>query len=607
MTLYRIIIGDYLASFLIILHLLERDVYMPKFNNIKVSSKILIVFLIPLLFMFAGSVLSQISSTTKNSIMDEFYNYSYQLNSYLLNSDRDLYQAMLFSTNMQNSQISQDQATNLYNEYVGNRDQVAQQLVSIKELITSNQDSFSNYRHEKSNLNLAELAKQFEDYFNSWIALVDDKSYKISNSSEYEKQFADTRESINQMEEIIEVYNKDLMKKYQTSVDYEKMNAIIVLVLSIVISALFGLITILNLRKRTKDTVNLINKTANCDLKYDSYYERYLSQKDELAQIIQAEAKARKEIRNIISSVSQQSDVLKAAIADVNANIIQLDSQIEEISATTEEMSAGLEETAASSQEINAASSEIEQAIENIAQKSQQGAESAAQISQKASNLKITFTESRDNSTALFDTVNKNLSTAIHESKSVEQIHLLADAILQITSQTNLLALNAAIEAARAGEAGKGFAVVAEEIRKLAEDSSKTATQIQSTTKAVISAVDNLTTNSNKLLEFMHTNVDSDYKIMLRASNDYNDDANNISILVTEFSSTSEELLASIESIAKAISEVTASTNESAQGSNEIAAKTSSIANMSSSILESVNSTKNSADVLRDLVLKFKV
>lgn len=109
---------------------------------------------------------------------------------------------------------------------------------------------------------------------------------------------------------------------------------------------------------------------------------------------------------------------------------------------------------------------------------------------------------------------------------------------------------------------GPGFAVVAEEIRKLADNSRETVTEIQGVTGAVIEAVSNLVEAAESMLGFMDSQVKEDYDAMQETGERYSEDARYIEELVTDFSATSEELLASIQSMLTAISETGSATNE---------------------------------------------
>ena len=329
--------------------------------------------------------------------------------------------------------------------------------------------------------------------------------------------------------------------------------------------------------------------------------------KSEIGQISRSANTMQESIRGIIKTILKESNTIDNALDLSVKSIFVLNETITDVSSTTEQLSAGMQQTAATMQEMNATSTEIEAAVENIAKKAQETSFAAKEISTRALMLKTNAKESKNYAYDIYKTTNIELTNAIEQSKSIEQIKLLSDAIMQITSQTNLLALNAAIEASRAGEVGRGFAVVADEIRKLAEDSKNTVSEIQGVTKKVLDAVENLVSSSKKILTFIESTVISDYVNQVETSEQYSNDASHIDDLVMDFSATSEELLVSISNMHKAINEVTISTNESADGTSNIAMSSSEILEMVSEVVKLSESSKESANILKNYVANFKI
>ena len=332
-----------------------------------------------------------------------------------------------------------------------------------------------------------------------------------------------------------------------------------------------------------------------------------LKRRDDFGKLAASLESMRNEMSGLIGEVKSQATEITRMVQEIDDNIQALDEEIENVSATTEELAAGMEETAASSEEINAMSHEIESAAKSIATRSQDGATEADDIRDRAVGIKKTTTENDERTKAIHAEINEGLTKALEDIKVVDQIGVLAESIMEITGQTNLLALNASIEAARAGEAGKGFAVVADEIRVLAEQSKAAVVHIQDVTKNVVESVTNLADGAKKLLEFVGTDVVDSFAGFSDMADSYSNDAGSIDALVTDFSASSEQLLASINGVMDAIGEVSKAATEGATGTNDIAEKTGVVVEKAAEIKEKAEVAHHAADKLQQNVEHFIV
>lgn len=335
--------------------------------------------------------------------------------------------------------------------------------------------------------------------------------------------------------------------------------------------------------------------------------EKYANRRDEIGELARGFKKINDNVSKIIGDVIQEAERVDRANSVTGENMTKLTQQMNVMASITETLSAKMEETSAMAEEMNATTTEIEAAIESIAVKAQKGAESAGEVSTRADELRKNAVESQKSAQDILQNTAEKLREAIEKSRAVERISVLSDAILEIAAQTNLLALNAAIEAAQAGNTGSGFAVVAEEIRKLAENSKETATEIQNVTQQVLESVHHLSESSEQVLSFLDEKVTKDYDMLVETGKQYNEDARMIDDMVTEFSATSQQLYSSVQSIIRAINDVSEAAVQGASDTVDMANETNLVAERSNQVLEQVKAVKESAEKLLEAVSLFRV
>lgn len=236
--------------------------------------------------------------------------------------------------------------------------------------------------------------------------------------------------------------------------------------------------------------------------------EKYLKREDEIGILARSIRDIHHNMRHLIGYVQREADTLDETVGTAETALAKLADEIDSVSGITQELAAGNQETAAAAQEVNTMSGEIEEAAKGIAEHAQEGNGKVDEIHTRAADTKQKISAGRANIRKVHGEINESLSEALENAKVVEQIGVLAESIMGITSQTNLLALNASIEAARAGEAGKGFAVVADEIRKLAEQSASSAVNTRELIEGALKEIDEGNVASKNAEEALKSVID---------------------------------------------------------------------------------------------------
>lgn len=350
----------------------------------------------------------------------------------------------------------------------------------------------------------------------------------------------------------------------------------------------------------------ILNKTSNLDIVNDDTYDYLLKYKDETGVIANAVANLRVVLRDMVEEMQRGALNLDRSSEELNQVVSYGREGIDAVTQTVADFANGAtsqaQDALEASDKMAALAKEIEETV-NSAQKLKVYTSAVSESNIVGVKQLTELGERFATTTQANEKLNENVHTLTIKSSSIVQI---TNTIQQIAEQTNLLALNAAIEAARAGEAGRGFAVVADEIRKLAEETSKSTTQIDKIIKEILSEISETESNmgsSNEAIKMSGSvlgNVQSAFEAIEKSIDATLKQLDMISISIQNVNRNKDIATASIHGIS-------AITEQNAAAAEEIAATMDTQADLMRSIQENSTEVKTTANNMTGVIGRFKV
>jgi len=284
------------------------------------------------------------------------------------------------------------------------------------------------------------------------------------------------------------------------------------------------------------------------------------------------------QLRDVMDKVNRSSQNVASASVELNSN--------------ADQMASASHEVVGQANTVATASEEMSTTSMNIANSCHRAAESSNQASKTAQAGAGIVRNTVDGMTRIADKVRSSATVVEQLGTRSDQIGEIVATIEDIADQTNLLALNAAIEAARAGEQGRGFAVVADEVRALAERTSRA-------TREIGDMIKNIQSETRKAVSAMEDGVREVQQGTIEAARsgqaleEILEKINEVTVQISQIATAAEEQTATTREISNNIQQISSVVEMSAKGSVDISQSSAKLSQLSVD--------------LQDMVRRFKV